>query len=301
MIREVNTVNFSGRVEQRCGVRHHLALQSKGGIEIPKGPGGHLGSREAVAELREIILPDFVAQVGIREMTESGLRLSVDITRKGSPLVQLMAGPDVAAQNPQDWMSPSVVWNPNAPALFFERCAEAAKEGLDRMAFGNKMLYADEQRDVFGVVDGDPKSETHFLVLGRAVFGNIMDQGFTADHLNRFFETAFQLCRQLGILDQQIRFVANTGTGFQVGPRVHMHVISSRESLPSMFPVDYGFKVVAGGTIVSSEGYAVHDEVIALIEKRRGIGGFTEKAKMERMALDLLLLKKLTGLNLRAE
>jgi hypothetical protein len=68
-----------------------------------------------------------------------------------------------------------------------------------------------------------------------------------------------------------------------------------------MFPVDYGFKVVAGGTIVSPEGSAVHDEVIALIEKRRGIGGFTEKAKMERMALDSLLLKKLTGLNLRAE
>ncbi|MDD5382833.1 MAG: HIT domain-containing protein [Candidatus Margulisbacteria bacterium] len=301
MIREVDTAYFSGRVEQRLGVKHHLVLDLKGGIEIPKGPGGHLRSREAVAELREELLPDFSAQAGIQELTERGLRMSVDIARNSSPVIQLIAGPDVAAQSPQDWLSPSVVWNPNAPALFFERCAEAAADGADKMAFGNKMLYADKQREFFGVVDGDLKAETHFLVLARAAFGNILDHGFTADHLNRFFETAFQICKQLGILDQQIRFIANTGTGFQVGPRVHMHVLSSRESLPSMFPVDYGFSVVAGGTIVSPEGSAIHDEVIALIGKRQQIKGFTEQAKTERKAIDSLLFKKVAGLYVRSE
>ncbi len=293
MIREVNTAHLSGRTEQRIAVRHPLVL-------TPNTPGGRFGTWEAVTELRIKLLPDFMAQAGIQDLTERGLRISVDITRNNSPVVQLMAGPDVPAQNPQDWLSPSVPWNPKSPALFFERCAEAAKAGSDKMAFGNRMLYAGGQRDIFGVVDGDPKLETHFLILAQAEHGNVMDQGFSADHLIRFFEIAYELCRQLGILDQPIRYVANTGTGFQVGPRVHMHVLSAKGKLPSMFPVDYGFNVTTGGTIVSPEGSAPHAEVVDLIGKRLQIKGFYEAAKAERIAVDSLLLNRLAGLDLRS-
>jgi len=298
MICEINTAYFSGRVEQSKGIRFHQVLQLKSGSGINEGVGGHFGRREAVAELRNKLLPDFMAQAGIQDLTGSGLRMAVEIAQAGSPVVHLMAGPDVPAQNPQDWLSPSVPWNPHAPAVFFERCVAAAKEGLPKMAFGNQMLYAGANREVFGVVDGDPKAETHFLVLANEVFGNIMDRGFTAEHLNGFFGTAFQLCQQLGIIDQHIRYVANTGTGFQVGPRVHMHVTSAREGLPSMFPVDYGFGVVAGGTIVSPEDSTEHAAAMALIGKRLQIKGFSDEAKAAKKEIDVLLDQKLSGLRI---
>jgi diadenosine tetraphosphate (Ap4A) HIT family hydrolase len=285
MIVRINSANFLPRIEQGKGIEHHLVLR------------GRLDSRAAVAELRDSLLPDFMAQAGIKALTKTGLRIAVDILPNEPPVVQLMAGDNVPAQNPQDWLSASVCWDPTAPAIFFERCTEAARAGLEKMAFGNRMLYAGEQREVFGVVDGDPKLETHFLVLASSVFGNIMDQGFTSAQLNQFFETAFVLCRQLGILNQPIRYVANTGTGFQVGPRVHLHVLSDRRGLPSMFPSDYGFSVGAGGTIISPTESSAHLDIVDLIGQRQQIKGFSPEAKTARQELDARLLDKLESIS----
>jgi len=295
MSNEVNTTYFSGKQDPCRAIKYHLLLQLKQNQQL-QGPGGHLGSRAAVAELRNKILPDFMAQAGIQDLTEKGLRLAVDIPQGEKPIIHLIAGPNVAAQCAQDWLSPAVPWNPQAPAAFFERCAEAARNGAKRMAFGNQMLYVSDRREVFGVMDGDPKATTHFLILATDVFGNVMDKGFTAEHLNAFFETAFQLCEQFGIINQPVRFIANTGTGFQVGPRVHLHVLSSPEGLPSMFPVDYGFSVAESGIIVSPSGSPAHDRIIDLIKERQQIKGFTEEAKSKRKELDQTIFAQLSEL-----
>lgn len=298
MVSAINTRYFSGRVEQSKGILHHHALQLKNHNIRCLGPGGHFGSRAAVAELRATILPNFMRQTGIQNLTERGLRIAVDIEKNGLPRVHLMAGPDVAAQNPQDWLTASEKWDPTASGLFFEKCAAAAQDGLAKMAFGNSMLYVGEEKDIFGVMDGDPKADIHFLILSASVFGNVMDDNFTADHLSRFVETAHHLCQRLGIINQPIRFVANTGTGFQMGPRIHMHVMSAQAGLPSLFPVDYGFTVGAGGIIAAPPHSQKHNEVISLIEERLGIKGFSPEAAMLRKGIDMLILHKLGPLRI---
>jgi len=294
------SVHFSRRMEQGKGIAYHWILELKGERKNPLGSGGHLRSREAVTELRDVFLPDFMKRAGLKDLTENGFRLALDIRQPDSPVIHLMAGTSVAPQNPHDWLSKSLErWDPAAPAPFFEKCAEAARKGEETMAFGNQMLYAEGSRGIFGVLDGDPKSETHFLVLAAQTFGTIMDKGFTVNHLNRFFETAFQICQQLGILEQHTRFVINTGTGFQVGPRVHMHVLSAKTGLPSMFPVDYGFEVSGDGMILQPAGSAKHGEVIDVIKARQQIEGFSPAAKAARLDKNALLLQKLAAVDMR--
>jgi diadenosine tetraphosphate (Ap4A) HIT family hydrolase len=145
-------------------------------------------------------------------------------------------------------------------------------------------------------MDGDPKAETHFLVLATETFGNIMDNGFTADHLNNFFEVAYKLCQQLGILGQHVRLVANTGTGFQQSPRVHMHVSSARAGLPSMFPVDYGFSVAENGTVVAPANSSGHQTILELIIQRGKVQGFSPEAKAEKLRIDEQLMYQLARL-----
>jgi diadenosine tetraphosphate (Ap4A) HIT family hydrolase len=231
---------------------------------------------------------------GIDCLTEQGFRVAVEVRRQNaSPEIHLIAGDRASAQNPQDWLTPSTTWNPSGPAAFFEKCAEAAVAGQERMAFGNQMVYAGGNREIFGVMDGDPKSEIHFLVLATRSFGNFMDADFTVDHMIKFFETAYRICEEMGVLDQHIRLVSNIGTGFQVGARVHMHVQSAREGLPSMFPHDYGFEVGEGGVIRAPEGSEVHGLVTTLIGMRQQIKGFSSHAAEVKQGIDQILLGQL--------
>jgi|GEM_PF-2111512 len=265
----------------------------KGGTKRPAGP---LGDPETVKELRGNILPRFMEGGEIEDLTEKGFRVAVDIRPPyPSPEVHLISGNDVSAQNPQDWLSPQTKWNPEGPAVFFEKCAWSATRGLEIAPepFGNRMLYAGKEREVFGVMDGDPKSETHFLVLAVPVFGNIVDAGFTAEHMIKFFETAYQICEEMGILDQHIRFVLNTGTGFQVGARVHMHVQSAKEGLPIMFPEDYGFEVAECGVIRAPADSEVHGLVTTLIRARQQIQGFSSHAVEVKKGIDQILFGQL--------
>jgi diadenosine tetraphosphate (Ap4A) HIT family hydrolase len=294
MIGKTNFRHFLPLSGRNIGAEHRLVLAVRS-AEL-RNSVSHLGSLAAAAELREQIIPDFMAQAGINNLQESGLRLTVDAAPYEAPIVRLTAGPDVPAQNPQDWLSPSVVWNPQAKADFFELCAKAAAAGDGTMKFGNEMFYAVGNREIFGVMDGNPKQETHFLVLASAVFGNIMDRGFTAAHLHSFFETAFAICRQLGVMDQPIRYVANTGTGFQQGPRVHLHVLSDHRGLPSMSPEAYGFNVGNKGVISAPAESLAHLEVMNLISRRLEIKEFTAEAKAAKLELDAQLFSKLAAL-----
>jgi len=288
--------NFSIRVVKNKDVPKHLVLHLNERKTKPTGPGGHLKRQAAVVELRNKILPDFMAWAELKDLTKTGFRVAIDIEKAEDPVIHLMAGVGVAAQSPQDWLSPPVIWNPNAPALFFEKSAEAAKNNSENMAFENKMLYSSSNRNIFGVVDGDPKAPTHFLILAQNTFGNIMDKGFTAQDLNKFFETAYNLCQQMGILDQHIRLVANTGTGFQVGPRVHMHILSDKDRLPSMFPVDYGFELYEDGTLFKPKTQVIRMSIMNLINRRLKIEGFSAEANQLRQTIDLRLMRKLAAL-----
>jgi len=286
--------HFSAAARATRGTNQHWIITLRRKRGVPQGPGGVLRSPEAAKELRDEFLPHFMTAARLQDLTKQGFRMVVESADSVSaPEIHLISGTRVAAQNPQDWLSPSVKWDPAAPAVFFEKCAEAAREGNEKMAFGNQMLYSGQDRSVFGVKDGDPKSPTHFLVLASDVFGNFMDHSFTSEHLNSFFETAFQITRTLDLLDRPIRYVANIGTGFQVGPRVHIHVQSAREGFPSMFPHDYGFSVAEKGTIVAPEGSKPHTEVIRLISERQNVEGFSAEAAAQRKEIDQLLVNQL--------
>ncbi|MFC1511161.1 HIT domain-containing protein [Candidatus Margulisiibacteriota bacterium] len=281
--------HYSWRCETRPdGTRSRLMYLAKAG-ETPKGPGGHLRSREAVTELRDVAMPDFMAWAGIRELTHKGFRMIVEIGPPGSPLVvQLITGTRVAPQNPQDWLSAAKEWDPNGPARFFDAAARAARQEFRNMEdpFHNLMFYAGREREVFGVVDGDPKSETHFLVLAAEPFQHVMDPRFTADYLIKYFETAYQICEEMGISGQHIRFVTNVGSGFQEGARVHMHGQSARAGLPSMSPAAYGFGVDTGGVIIAPPNSERHGRVITLIESRKEPGA--DKSRIDRELLAVL-------------
>ncbi len=279
------------------GTYRHWRITLKNKRDLPQGPGGILRSPAAVAELRDEFLPNFMLIAGLNDLTRRGFRMVVESADSVcAPEIHLISGQGVAAQNPQDWLSPSVPWNPQAPAVFFEKCAEAAASGQAKMAFGNQMLYAGENRDVFGVRDGDPKSDIHFLILAREAFGNFMDQGFTAEHLNQFFETAFRISHTLMFEFDPVRYTANLGTGFQVGPRVHMHVQHAREDLPSLFPQTYGFSVTKQGTVTAPADSPAHKEVVRLIAARQEIKGFSSEAAAQRRAIDQQLFVKLNRL-----
>ncbi|NQT30566.1 MAG: HIT domain-containing protein [Candidatus Saganbacteria bacterium] len=276
---------FSVRQDPTKGIQHHFILQLK---------RNRLMDREAVAELKEKILPQFMRGAGIEGLIKRGFRMVVEaLTPTSTPEIHLISDDTVLSQNPQDWLTPPVTWNPGGPAVFFEKCAEAAGENAPKMAFGNEMLYVGEARDIFGVVDGDPKSETHFLVLASEAFSSIMEEGFTPEHLARFFETAYQIFATLNVVSQPIRLVINSGTGFQVGPRVHMHCQSAPEGLPSMFPLDYGFEVAAEGIIVAPKKSEPHSTAVKLIRQRQEIQGFSPEAKAGRISLDSQLRTQL--------
>jgi len=243
-----------------------------------------------LGELRDTIIPDFAkaAGVNLNGLSENGFRFIVDVLPgEHSAIINLLAGDDAPNPNPQDWTTARPTsWDPTQPVPFFEMSAEAAKAKLQTMKFGNRIFNVDGEDKVFGVVDGDPKADTHFLMLTRHPYATMVAEGFTDDLWLRYFMGAYGILKTLGVENQQYRFVANFGMGFQMSPRVHMHVLSSPQGLPGTFPEEYGFTVGSGGIILAPAGSAVHRMIIELIEERRRMTGFAPEKVSKRKELD---------------
>lgn len=283
------------RIDSSCYPYHCILELDQTKIDYK---GGHLQSEAAIIELKDKIIPAFMHWAGITDIRTRGFRIVVEAGPElKQTQVHLIAGNEntpLLSQNPQDWLSPPVQWNPDVEsAPFFDFCSLAATQGDVLMRFGQKMLYAPDQRTVFGVIDGDPKSETHFLVLASQAFSCILDPGFTIDYLIKFFEVAYALSEQQGINKQTIRLVINTGQGAQAGPRVHLHVQSSSGKLPSMFPVTYGFSITPEGIIQPPSNSGIHIDIIDLIRERLAIKGFSPEAKQARLVLDAQIMHAL--------
>ncbi|MFH1541661.1 MAG: hypothetical protein ABIE84_01035 [bacterium] len=293
MLNRLGSINhFSAIHVFSKGVAHHYLLQSKVMAKDLTGDGGHLGSREAVRELSDRILPAFATVSGTSDTQRQGFRIVVDISPGEMARVQLLAGEGVPAQSHQDWRTAGSKWDPNGPAFIFKKGAEAARNGWTN-AFGDgngpKMFYSGEDRNFFGLVPGDLKAPIHWLIMTQERFGNIMDKGFTAEHLIKLFETAYALLEEKGLNDQPIRLVANTGTGFQAGERVHLHVMVSPHGFFTMFPQDLGFFVKPDGTIEAPEGSRPHQNIIRMIDRRKRYAEFTPSHAQERAKIDAIL------------
>lgn len=297
--------SFSIAEHRPSGYQKHLVLQianprSREGLATR---GGHLGNRMALVELWGEVIPAFMKEADISSVAQAGYRLAVEVPGTDDPiLIHLIAGTravPVLSQNPHEWRSAPVVWNPflRKPA-FFDGCAASAAKGLKRVRspFGNPVYYARGGRSVFGVRDGDPKSPTHFLVLAQQPLSCIEDPGFTADRFIQFFEVAYAICEQMGINRQGVRLVMNTGQGVQAGPRVHMHVQSDPAGLVSMWPNDYGLGITQEAKVSPIKAHPLHAAVIEAMERRPAINARTPEGLAERSQLDIKLVDDLRSI-----
>jgi len=284
---------FEVRVGNKPGVPYYYIVNPKIRTNLRRLSFG------MVEEIRGEILPEFMRSFDLNA-DQSGFRLVIESDRRNNSFnCHLMAGEGVPAQNPQDWTtSTRTRWKRRAegdPPSFFDLCAEAASRNAPEMKFGNAMLYPNLTDGVFGVKDGDPKAELHFLVLAGWPCGNMADTGFTSQLWYAFFLSALRILIDHNADNHHIRYIANCGSGFQVGPRVHMHVLASIHPLPSVFPSDYGFEISPDGTIKAPYEGKEQEEIIKLIRQRALIQGFSEKARIERKRLDSDLLRHLAG------
>ncbi len=284
----LSSSHFSVQRNNQRGLPHHYVLSPS--VES----GGHLVSPELIGDLRENVVPAFMLLAGVTDLTQTGFRMVVDITPPVKPTIHLVAGVGVPNLSPQDWRTPQTTsWNPQDEAPFFDSCAEAAGESLEQMKFGLGMLYAGDERDVFGVYDGDPKAKTHFLMLAAQRFGTMVDEEFTAKHWVKFFQNTYKILESLGLTNQPTRYIVNSGAGYQLAPRLHMHVQNSKGSMPRIFPHDYDFEIFPDGTILAPVGSSKHAAVIALIDQRQTIEGFSNEAIAQRKEIDQKILDAL--------
>jgi diadenosine tetraphosphate (Ap4A) HIT family hydrolase len=244
---------------------------------------------EPADKLRNIILPGFICQHDLNAETK-GLRLVIGIEPASPALrIDLFAGDGsrgVPAQNPQDWILPTTnPWQRFSPGRisFLDRCAEAALRELPALPSefgGNQLLFPLGNSAVFAVMDGDPKAPVHFLVLASEPYGNMADDNFTAELWGAFFQAAARVLSEKAD-NCYARLVANFGGGFQVGPRVHLHVMASPEPFPSLFPADYGFIENQDGSISAPAGSQKHEEAIALLQSRKAATDRNEKSRLD--------------------
>jgi diadenosine tetraphosphate (Ap4A) HIT family hydrolase len=285
----VSRAGYFERVRSSIGANCHVVLNAR-------GLSGHIVGPEPIKDLRSEVL-SFSREAGISDLTKSGMRMVIDVANPENPAeVHLFAGEGTPCACFQDWRNSMGQWNPNTTSPFLEAVDEAAKDRLPVMKFGPLMFYPFEDSEVVGVSDGDPKADVHFVMLATKVFRTMLDPGFNEAYWIKFLEGAYKVLNFLNIEKKHTRFIVNTGNGFQNGPRVHMHVLNSRDEFPSLFPQDYGFLVGNDGKILAPTGSFAHETIIQMIEKRIAIQGFTPEAAEQRKKSDetiLSLLKQL--------
>lgn len=242
-------------------------------------------------DFKSSVLPAFMEQAGITDLRENGFRMIVNIGDQVKPTeIHLISGENVPAFCPQDWLSLPLTWDPDAPAPFFELCAEAARAKQPTMKFGNRLFHVDGLEGAFGVTDGDPKVENHLLVLAIERFATMADPAFTVEYWQKFFSCAERIIKTLELENNPTRYIANFGNNFQAGPRVHMHIHNSSSGLLSPFPQDYGFLVGDQGIISAPDNSPKHQQVVDLIKQGLQINGFSTEAKAEKAGIDKKIL-----------
>jgi hypothetical protein len=250
-----------------------------------------LKDQDLIGMLRTGIVPEFMSHANIGDLKSRGFRMVIDIFSYNEPAeINLIAGSDavrVPNVNPQDWLVPGCEsWDPDSPAPFFEACSDAARQGLERMRFGNRIILTDPSRGVFAVEDGDPKATTHHLMMKTLSAGTMIDPNFTERDWLGFFSGAVEIIRRHEATSQAARLVANFGNHFQQGPQVHMHVMTKMGFFPEMFPQHYGFNVLTNGVIEAVPGNLTQERVVRLIVERGNIKGFTPDAMAARKTID---------------
>lgn len=251
--------------------------------------------------LKNKLIPGFLRLAGIKKLSKNGMRMVIDVVDNNAT-IHLMAGSATPNPCPQDWLEPrGTVWDPkdkNAQK-FFIIASQHASEGKEKTLADLKIFHTDADKEVFGVENGDPKAETHFLMLTTENFATMIHQGFSDKLWSKYFEGAYQILRTLGVQGQPTRFVVNFGMGFQATPRVHMHVQVSPKGLTSLDPKDYGFMVNDDGSVKAPEGSQEHQVVIDLFNKRKKEGGFDPLHKAIRRAIDMEMEARLEMLRIR--
>ncbi|MBN3033696.1 MAG: hypothetical protein JW873_06340 [Candidatus Saganbacteria bacterium] len=291
MLDSIRSTRFSIKADTGRQIPCHWVVK-------PNDKRDFFTDRAGLSELRESIAPAFRAAAGIADLNRSGFRLTVDLPCPEQTEIHLVAGQAAPCLNPQDWRTiKSTTWDPQAPLSFHEAWIEAAGRRQEALAPGGRRLfYAEGEYDFFGLQDGDPKSETHFIMLSAKPFINLFDGGVTSEHWARYFGSAGQILQRLGLAGQPARLTANSGFAYQALARLHLHVQTAARPLPKLFPQDYGFLVDAEGVIEAPAGSGPHARIIGLIDQRKAVAGNDPKAPAKRQALDQQIFSALENI-----
>jgi len=291
MLNGVRPLRFTVKADTSRQITCHWTLKPAGKLDL-------LNDRAGLSQLREILIPAFRAAAGITDLNQNGFRLTIDLPQPDQTEIHLVAGQNAPCLNPQDWRTKkSSTWDPKAPLPFHAAWAEAARQRQEALTPGGRRLfYVEGEHDFFGLQDGDPKSETHFIMLSVRPFINLFDEEITPAHWERYFSAAGQILLALGLADQPARLTANSGFAFQALPRLHMHVQTAGRPLPKLFPQDYGFTVNEAGVIEAPAGSEPHARIIGLIDQRKNIAGNDPNTTALRKALDQQLFAALDSL-----
>ena len=249
-------------------------------------------SNRGLACIRRDLLPRFMDDARIQDVTKNGLRMVMDVPcLTGEAEVTLESGPDVPAPNIQSWRAPkNYSWDPAIVNPMFKEALESFSANLGTLPTrGNKLYYSGASRKLlFGVFNSDPQASFHVLVMPRDNYVHILDDGLTDELFVDAFRFAFMTVRNFGASNGPIRIFANAGAGYQGVPRLHIHAQGFNFRMNSLLPEDHGFIVGQGGIVDAPEGPSGinHKQMIDLVTKRDEIKGFTPEAKAKRAEID---------------
>ena len=201
-----------------------------------------IANPQTILAIRTTVL-DF-AQENNTDYLQHGLRFVVE-PHEWPARLSITQKP-VAAQNFSDWLKPKVQWQSGletGQGGFFEKCTLAALQANPPQINDAPIAFLTPQdKSVFAVKDGSPKSPGHYLILTTAPRANMLDTNFTKDEWLKSFQLAYKLFAEKAKPGQQLRIIANIGQDYQRGPHFNLHVQWDDEFM-SFDPEDYGFTV----------------------------------------------------------
>jgi hypothetical protein len=184
---------------------------------------------------------------------QHGFRLIIDIPQNCWGIKAYITDKPVAAQNFSDWLTPKADWKPGlgqGEGGFFEKCAITALQSPDTLINGAPIEFLNaEDKTVFAVQDGSPKTPFHYLIMTTAPRANILDNNFTLEEWHKTFELAYKLLKEKTNPEDQYRLIFNAGPGNQRGARHTVHVQADNDLL-SFDPEELGY-------ILDKENYCI--------------------------------------------
>lgn len=238
-----------------------------------------LAAPTKILEIRQTVL-DFVRDNQV-DYLQQGMRFIIE-PHEWPAKISLTNKP-VAAQNFTDWLNPKAPWQPGLAkdqGGFFEKCAQAALSSAPPLINGAPIEFlSPEDKTVFAVKDGSPKTPGHYLILTTAPRANMLDPNFTTEEWIKTFQLAYLLFNKYAKPGQQLRLNSNNGQYMQRGPLYNFHVQFDEGFIP-FDPTELGYTVDPETYCVQDDGSELFQMLKTTIENYKQANN--DKDKLEQ-------------------